>query len=225
MGWVERYRKMSSGRFDFLNETRMITLARVLLAQDLPNEALQVLDGLAGAAEAGDRTGRLIEILVLQAICLSMLHVGEKKQNASRSEFDVLERSLRLAKSESFLRLYIDEGPLMDALLQQAAARGIEPIYIHQLLGAFPVRLNSQPAGAQAIGVRRAPSCLVEPLTERELEVLHWMAKGLSNREIAERLVLANGTVKAHAHNICGKLGVRNRMQAILRAQQLGLLP
>ncbi|MGE5221853.1 MAG: helix-turn-helix domain-containing protein, partial [Omnitrophica WOR_2 bacterium] len=110
------------------------------------------------------------------------------------------------------------------ALLQQAVASGIEPEYVQKLLDAFPVRQNPHTAVAPSSGAHSVPSCLVEPLSKRELEVLQWMAKGLSNREIAECLVLAGGTVKVHVHNICGKLGVRNRTQAILRAQQLGLL-
>lgn len=112
----------------------------------------------------------------------------------------------------------------MAALLRQAVARGIEPEYVHKLLDAFPVQQNPSQAVTPPSGAHSISTSLVEPLSERELEVLQWMAKGLSNNEIAERLVLANGTIKTHAHNICGKLGARNRTQAILRAQQLGLL-
>jgi LuxR family maltose regulon positive regulatory protein len=116
----------------------------------------------------------------------------------------------------------------MATLLRQAAARGIEPHYVQELLDAFAVQASAERPMANEIppsfDQRRVPSSLVEPLTERELEVLRLVAEGLSNREIAERLVVAIGTVKVHIHNICGKLDVQNRTQAILRAQQLGLL-
>ncbi len=128
----------------------------------------------------------------------------------------------------------------MAALLRQVAAGGIEPEYVQKLLDAFQGRVNAdrspangihrssdihgRPAGLVEPDAHAAKITLLEPLSERELEVLQWMAKGLSNREIAERLVVASGTVKVHVHNICGKLAVRNRTQAILQAQQLGLL-
>jgi LuxR family maltose regulon positive regulatory protein len=223
-GWAERCRPASLERIDFLDEMSEIARARVLLVQGLLDEAYGLLSRLAVAAEAGGRTGRLIEILALQALCLSMLHPGEQGQNPTMPELEVLGRSLSLAKAEGFMRLYIDEGPFMAALLQQAVARNIEQEYVRKLLEAFPARQNPHPAADPPSGRHSVLACLVEPLSERELEVLQWMAKGLSNREIAERLVIARGTVKVHVHNICGKLDVRNRTQAILRAQQLGLL-
>jgi LuxR family maltose regulon positive regulatory protein len=226
--WAERCRPASSERLGFPHEMREIARARVLLAQGLPDEALSLLGRLASAAHAGGRTGRLIEVLALQALGLSTLRAGEKTQNTTRPELDLLEKGLASGRSEGFVRLYLDEGPSMVALLRQAAARGIEPDYVRKLLEAFPGRADSD--GALTNGIRRpsgthgVPAYLVEPLSEREIEVLHLMAQGLSNREIAEQLVVASGTVKAHVHNICGKLGVRNRTQAILQAQQLRLL-
>lgn len=222
--WVERYRIATSEHVDFLDEMAQIARARVLLALGIYDEAFSLLDRLAGAAETGSRNGRLIEILALQALCLSNLNAVTHAHGSTGFEFKVLERSLQLAKSEGYMRLYIDEGPSMFTLLKQAAILGIEPDYVHKLLNAFPICQNQNPSKAPAPGVGSVSSCLVEPLSDRELEVLRLMAKGLSNREIAELLVLANGTVKVHAHNICGKLSVRNRTQAILRAQQLGLL-
>jgi LuxR family maltose regulon positive regulatory protein len=198
-----------------------IVRARVLLTQGLLDEAVSLLGRLATSAKAGGRTGRLIEILALQALGLSMICAREQRRDTARPELKVLERSLALAKPEGYLRLFIDEGPSMAALLRQAAARGIEPDYVQKLLDAFAVQASGIPP---SFGLRTVPSSLVEPLSERELEVLRLVAEGLSNREIAEQLVVAVGTVKAHLHNICGKLDVQNRTQAILRAQQLGLL-
>jgi LuxR family maltose regulon positive regulatory protein len=213
---------------DFLREMNEITRARVLLVQGLLDEALSLLGRLASAAEAGGRTGRLIEILALQALGLSMIRTRGQKQDTTRPELKALERSLALAKPEGRLRLFLAEGPLMATLLRQAAARGIEPEYVQELLDAFAVQASAERPTANGIppsfGLRTVPSSLVEPLSERELEVLRLVAEGLSNREIAEQLVVAVGTVKAHLHNICGKLDVQNRTQAILQAQQLGLL-
>jgi LuxR family maltose regulon positive regulatory protein len=164
----------------------------------------------------------------VQALGLSMIHAREQKQATTEPEVKVLERSLALAKPEGYLRLFVDMGSPMAALLRQAAARGVEPDYVHKLLDAFPVQAGAGRSVTSGIhspfGRRSVPASLVEPLTERELEVLRLVAEGLSNREIAERLVVAIGTVKAHIHSICGKLDAQNRTQALVRAQQLGLL-
>jgi len=226
--WAERRRPVGSEPPDFAREMSEIVRARVLLAQGLLDEAVSLLGRLASAAEAGARTGRLIEILALQALGLAMIRTGGQKRDTTRPELKALEQSLALAKPEGYLRLFVDEGPPMATLLRQAAARGIEPDYVQKLLDAFPVQVRAERPIANGIppssGLPSAPSPLVEPLSQRELEVLRLVAEGLSNREIAERLVVAIGTVKVHLHNICGKLGVQNRTQAILRARQLGLL-
>lgn len=106
----------------------------------------------------------------------------------------------------------------MARLLYQAAARGIAPQYTGKLLAAFPA--------AEAVeGFQVSAMELVEPLTERELEVLRLIAEGLSNQEIAQQLFLSLSTVKWHTHNIYGKLGVHNRTQAVAKARALGMLP
>ena len=220
---------MGSEPPDFAREMSEIARARVLLAQGLLDETVSLLGRLASAAEAGARTGRLIEILALQALGLAVIRTGVQKRDTTRPELKVLEQSLALAKPEGYLRLFVDEGPPMATLLRQAAARGIEPDYVQKILDAFPVQASADEPMVNGLppsssGLRSAPSPLVEPLSQRELEVLRLVAEGLSNREIAERLVVAIGTVKVHIHNICGKLGVQNRTQAILRARQLGLL-
>ena len=105
----------------------------------------------------------------------------------------------------------------MRSLLRQAQARGITPHYVAQLLATFDEQHVSGPAGP-------ARSTLVEPLTEREREVLHLLSTGASNREIARRLVVSLGTVKKHVSNLCGKLGVQSRAQAVARARALQLV-
>jgi len=226
--WAEGCRPVGSEELDFAREMTEIARARVLLAQGLLDEAVSLLGRLATSARAGGRTGRLIEILALRALGLSMIRAREQKHGTSRAELGSLEQSLTLARSEGYVRLFIDEGPSMADLLRQAAARGIEPDYAQKLLDAFPVQTGADRAAVNisrpSSRPPRTPSSPVEPLSPRELEVLGLVAEGLSNREIAERLVLAVGTVKAHVHSICGKLDAQNRTQAILRAQQLGLL-
>jgi len=133
-----------------------------------------------------------------------------------------LERALALAEPEGYVRIFADEGPPMARLLYEAATRGIAPDYARRLLAAFPV---AEPEKAGPSRTQVLKSELVEPLSERELEILELMAEGLTNQEIASRLFLALNTVKTHSRNIYGKLNVRSRTQAVARAQALGLLP
>jgi LuxR family maltose regulon positive regulatory protein len=133
-----------------------------------------------------------------------------------------LERALTLAEPEGFVRSFVDEGRPMARLLYEALSRGIAPNYVQGLLAAFPVdeAEHTVPSKCQA-----QESELIEPLSERELEVLQLMAEGLTNPEIASRLFVSLNTVKAHARNIYGKLGVHNRTQAVTKARALGVLP
>ena len=110
----------------------------------------------------------------------------------------------------------------MARLLLGALRRGIAPDYVRRLLSVFPAVASERPDPSNA---RAAGSDLIEPLSERELEVLRLVAEGLTNPEIASRLYLTVNTVKVHARNIYGKLNVHNRTQAVGRARQLGLLP
>jgi LuxR family maltose regulon positive regulatory protein len=156
-------------------------------------------------AERKARKGSLIEILMLHALAL-------QAQGQQEQALAVLQRVLAMAEPESYMRLFLDEGPGMLALLRLAQAQGIAPHYVTRLL--------------VAAGEQTAPrsTVLVEPLTERELEVLHLIAAGASNEEIAGRLVIAIGTTKRHVSNIFVKLTVSNRTQAVARAQAIGLL-
>ena len=139
---------------------------------------------------------------------------------------DALERALSLAEPGGFVRVFVDEGEPMAALLRQAATRGIAPSYVGELLRAFGAEVQE---GREAEG--RSPQhpstsapLLIEPLSERELEVLRLIAAGLSNREIADRLIIAISTVKTHVNNIYRKLDVSKRTQAVARARELNML-
>jgi len=187
----------------FVHELDQITLARLLIAQKRFDEALGLLARLAQTAEVEERNGRLIEILVLQAL-------GLQAQARSVEAHADLRKALALAEPEDYVRIFVDEGAPMAALLRRALSQNVAPNYVGRLLAAF-----EEPA---------ALSPLVEPLTRRELEVLRLIADGLKNQEIADRLVISVATVKRHVTNIYGKLGVGRRVQAVARAQELGLL-
>ena len=132
-----------------------------------------------------------------------------------------LENALNLAEPGGFIRIFVDEGPPMARLLYEALSRGIAPDYVQRLLAAFPVAEPDQTDTSES----RAPdSVLIEPLSDREIEVLRLVAEGLTNPDIATRLFLSLHTIKAHTRNIYGKLGVHNRTEAVARARALGVL-
>ena len=123
--------------------------------------------------------------------------------------------ALALAEQEGYVRVFLDEGAPMADLLRRAGSRGIVPKYAAILLSKF----EGEPG---AVSVAKQP--LIEPLSERELKVVSLLASGLSNQDIAEKLFVSVGTVKAHTSNIYRKLDVNSRTQAIARGKDLGLL-
>jgi LuxR family maltose regulon positive regulatory protein len=207
----------------YLREFEHISLARVLIAlykndreERSVHEAMGLLERLLQAAEEGGRIGNVIEILVLQAL-------AHEAQGESPSALVPLERVLTLAEPEGYVRTFVDEGPPMEQLLLEAAARGIMPDYTGKLLAAFEAEGRIDPDDSpRPTSPASQPSA--EPLSDRELEVLRLIAQGLSNREIGERLFLAIITVKGHNRNIFRKLQVRRRTEAVARARELGLL-
>jgi LuxR family maltose regulon positive regulatory protein len=126
-----------------------------------------------------------------------------------------LERALSLAEPGGYMRTFVDEGEPMARLLRRALSKGVAPNYAARLLAAF---------GEEVESTSPMMASLVEPLTEREIEVLRLVAAGLSNPEISEELYIAVSTVKSHINHIYGKLAVENRVQAINRAHSLELL-
>jgi LuxR family transcriptional regulator, maltose regulon positive regulatory protein len=175
-------------------------------------DVLHLLDRLLLDAETKARMGSALEILVLRALAL-------EAQGDRTSALSTLERALVLAEPEGYIRLFVDEGPPGLALLRHAYMRGSTSRYVATLLAAF----GEQHTSDLPLPAAR-PSGLLEPLTGRERDVLRLLLEGASNREIARHLVLTVNTVKRHVYNICGKLGVQNRSQAIIRARDLNLL-
>ena len=153
---------------------------------------------------------------MLQAVALH--EHGEKEQ-----ALELLSDVLALAEPGGFVRTFVEEGAPMRGLLHLAAARGITPGYTAKLVAAFEAE-ERKSAGKRRPAVSPLPQPLVEPLSQRELEVLQLVAQGLSNREISERLFLALDTVKGHNRRIYGKLHVQRRTEAVARARDLELL-
>ena len=196
-----------------------LVLARLRIAQDRPDEALALLEPLLPRMEQRKRNDLVIEIQMLKALAFQAQGDIEPAMNS-------LERALSLAESGGRVRTFVDEGPPMARLLYEATTRGIAPDYAGRLLAAFDLETKDERrmTGSTLPSVVR-PAPLVEPLSERELEVLQRIAEGLSNREIAGRLVISLSTVKGHTSNIYGKLAVNSRTQAVAKARALGILP
>ena len=223
--WAREQGLAVNDDLDFVNEFEHLTLARVLLAKYTETgvdralqQAQSLLDRLLVAAEEGDRAGSVIEILIVQALAYQ---AAGDIPNALTS----LGRAFSLAEPEGYLRTFLDEGPPMSQLLSAAAAQEITPIYIHKLLNQFPIPHSElQIPNSVKSEIRYPKSQIVEPLSDRELEVLHLIAEGLTNQQIAARLYLSLHTVKVHNRNIYSKLDVHHRAQAVARARELGII-
>jgi len=185
------------------------TQALYLLAKNQPKEALDHLEGcLMYASQEGWIYG-MIAIRSVQALAAAQLDA------APSAALEYLKDAMKWAKPEGYLRTFVDLGKGMEMLLQDAIRHQIMPEYAEKILLAM--RDNSQKSSIGKL-------ILVEPIHPREHEVLRLMAAGQSNSQIAQQLVISIGTVKTHVHNICGKLGTRNRTEAVARAREIGLL-
>lgn len=191
-----------------------INQARVYLANDDPSAALAVLDPLREKMEAKNREDERLQIMVLQTLAR---HAHGEKDGALR----VLGDALAMAEPGGFIRIFVDEGVPMARLLSEAASYGIMPDYAAKLLAVFEAEGREREEELYLPHARP----LVEPLSERELEVLRLIAQGLSNREIGGRLFLALDTVKGHNRRIFAKLMVRRRTEAVAKARSLAILP
>ena len=191
-----------------------LSQARVHLAQGDPSAALRVLEPWRKQVEARGWHDERLKVMVLQALALQAQ--GDKDEAVQ-----LLLDALALAEPGGFLRLFVDEGLPMAHLLSAAAAHGRMPDYIGKLLAALEAEAQQSADTSSALSPAQP---LLEPLSQRELEVLHLIAQGFSNQEISERLFLALDTVKGHNRKIFGKLQVERRTEAVARARELGLL-
>jgi LuxR family maltose regulon positive regulatory protein len=213
-GWGREAGLSPEGDLSYLGEFEHITLARLLLAIAKTNtgaeesraQAVGLLGRLREDAETGTRTGSVIEILILEALAAA-------DRGDGASALAALEQALTAAEPEGYVRLFVDEGEAMTALLREASRRGITTDYIQELL-----------AGGERPSLRLAKTQgLVEPLSERELDVLRLLGSELSGPDIARELMVSLNTLRTHTKNIYMKLGVNNRRTAVRRAQELDL--
>ncbi len=188
--------------------------ARVKLSQRDPSAAISLLKPYRQQMSEKRWKDEELKTLVL---CALGLDLDGNSDHALR----VLAEALALAEPGGFIRIFVDEGIPMARLLARALSQGILPDYVGRILAAFP---QAEAEKARDRGLHVDQAGLIEPLSERELDVLRLLAEGLSNSEIGTRLYLSPNTVKAHTRNIYGKLDVHNRTQATARARELGLV-
>jgi LuxR family maltose regulon positive regulatory protein len=214
--WAELLDREKRHGTPFAREREDAAYARVLVATSKPDLALQRLEPVLQRATVGKRWGHVIEIRLLQALAHQILQ-------QETQALDALSEAVRLAEPEGYIRSIVDEGPPMEALLYQLRRRdrksGPTP-YLDTLLTAFQQESVARAQAGEPTKVQPLP----EPLSERELQVLQLLARGESNLEIAQELVVVVDTVKRHVSHIFSKLGVHNRVQAVRQAQELGLL-
>ncbi len=215
LGWARGRGLSATDDLSYLREFEHITLARVLLAQYAAeradgslDDATQLLERLRRAAEKGKRTGNLLEILVLQSL-------AHQKHGDLPAALASLHQALTRAEPEGYIRLFVDEGPAMASLLRAAAKQDIRRSYVAQLLAAFNETGSSN---------RSSQPGMIEPLSERELDVLRLLGTDLDGPDIARRLIVSLNTVRTHTNHVYTKLGVSNRRAAVRRARELGLL-
>jgi LuxR family maltose regulon positive regulatory protein len=213
--WAQQQRLSPDSEPAYTGERDQLVLARLLLAQDQPHQALRLLGRLSALAGGQGRTGSLIEIAALRALALAA--TGDPAAAAQD-----LAGTLALAAPQGYIRVFADEGPPMAALLSQVAAahRDGQPAARQVPLGYLAAVLRASVPASQA---PRVPG-LAEPLTAREIQVLHLLAAGAPNQRIADDLVVTLDTVKKHVTHVLGKLGAANRTEAVTRARQLGLI-
>jgi len=221
IGWADGSGLSPDDDVSFPREATYLTLVRVRIAASQAQVVVPLLHRLLADAQAKARMHSTIEVLTLQALTYDVL-------NARYRALTTLERALALAEPEGYVRIFVDEGAPMAALLREAAAGRSAPAYVERLLAAFE-KDERGTMEHEAPSRRLHPSSfiaqpLVEPLSERELEVLRMVADGCSNGAIAQALTIEVGTVKRHIHSLLGKLAAQSRTAAVARARALGLL-
>ena len=220
VSWAHERGLSVDDNLGYLREFEHITLARLLIAQSKSDpagpyihHALALLERLLYAAELGGRTGSVIEIRVLQ----SMVY---EAQDDIAAALVALEHALTLAQPEGYVQIFVDEGASMATLLQTAAKHGVASNYVSRLRAAFGEAEDKTPVTQPLIA---QSTVAIEPLSERELEVLRLLRTEMDGPEIARELQVSLNTMRTHTKNIFSKLGVNNRRTAVRRAEELGL--
>jgi LuxR family maltose regulon positive regulatory protein len=215
-----------SDDFDLHKELYRLTLAYIRQAQGRYAEVEKLLARLVLPGPTGSRITRQLESNLLLATAIA-------RQQRLQEAFGLIEISLALAEPEGYVRVFLNAGQPMQLLLAQwlahASAGPLRDYAVH-LLSQFEAEPHGITTAQEKASQGRDPlassgQALVEPLSHRELEVLHLIALGRSNQEIAAQLIVSPGTVKAHTASIYRKLDVANRTEAVARARQIGILP
>jgi len=203
---------------NYLHEFEHLTLARLEITNPLVNT---LLARLLQAAEAQKRRGSALDILLVQAL-------AHEAQGNRPQALAALERALALAEPEGYVRIFVDEGEAMRLLIEKQSRNRDHPLssYADKLLAAFtqPVAAPKSARSGRARAILHQKSDMIEPLSERELEVLKLLRSELSGPEIARECMVSLSTVRTHTQNIYAKLGVNNRRAAVRRAEELDLL-
>ncbi|MCB9078737.1 MAG: helix-turn-helix transcriptional regulator [Anaerolineaceae bacterium] len=221
--WADGQRLDPHGELPYEGQVTYLALCRVFIARHRPDQALSLLERRLPPAEAAGRQGEVIEMLVLKALAYQAYY-------QPNPALTTLIQALNLAEPESYIRTFVDEGLPMAQLLRILSQRpsAVNRAYLDTLLAAFPdfgLTIDDLGDDAPSIVNRQSEIVnLVEPLSNRELEILALMAQGLTNGEIAQQIFISAQTVKVHTRNIYGKLGVNSRRQAVTKARALGLL-
>ncbi len=223
LAWAREKKLSIEEKPNYLREFELITFARTLLSQcqsdhsiSMLHDAIGLLERLLKAAEEGGRIGSLVEILVLQALAHQM-------HEDIPAALPSLERALKLAEPEGYMRIFLAEGSSMAELIHEIAKRGFLPNYTAKLLSACEAERKEIGEGTLP-SAAPASSSLIEPLSQRELDILRLFKTELSGPEIAQELVIALSTVRTHTKSIYSKLNVNSRRGAVKRAIELGLI-
>jgi ATP/maltotriose-dependent transcriptional regulator MalT len=213
--WAKEWQVSSEDNPSYLREYEHLTLARLLIAEHQVKPAdrdvgrvLALLDRLLAAAQLGGRGASVIEVLMLQAIA----HDAGKDSPAALA---ALHRAVTLAQPEGYVRLFTDEGPPMVVLLKALRKQPAAPAYVNHLVAATTTIASPAPL----------PQQLLEPLSERELDVLRLLGGDLGGPAIARQLSISLNTVRTHTKNIYAKLGVASRRDAVRQARDFNLIP
>jgi len=219
LAWARDQGLSADDDLSYLREFEHITLARALVAQyqgeraeRAVQQAARLLERLLPAAEAGGRTGSVIEILVLRALVHQALGNGP-------AALGLMDRAVTMAAPEGYVRVFADAGPAVASLLRAATKQGTRQDYARRLLAAV-----SGPERSSAAGRSPADQALIEPLSERELDVLRLLGSELDGPAIARELMVSLNTVRTHTKKIYAKLAVTNRRAAVRRGAELNLL-
>jgi LuxR family maltose regulon positive regulatory protein len=218
--WAAQGQLSASDDLSYLREYEHVTLAMLLLAEEQQvhsaqrsSELLRLLARLHDATEVGGRVGTLIEVLVLQSLALAAAGNDEEAVSA-------LGRAVSLGEPERYVRVFADRGPRLLPGLRGLASEHPGAAYVRVLMAACA---PADEEVAQDVATTARPA-LVDPLSQRELEVLRLLATDLSGPELARQLVVSLNTLRTHTRNVYTKLGVSGRRAAVSRARELDLL-